>query len=80
MSTFRLLLLLSAVRSLICFLCLLRLLLPTVANPTPNPIAEAPSTLPELPAAPVAPVHVLPEAPTHTVEMTEEERAELAAL
>lgn len=53
---------------------------PTVANPTPNPIAEAPSTLPELPAAPVAPVHVLPEAPTHTVEMTEEERAELAAL
>ena len=52
----------------------------SVVNPTPNPIAEPPSSLPELPAAPIAPVHVLPEAPTHTVEMTEEERAELAAL
>jgi DNA-binding FrmR family transcriptional regulator len=52
----------------------------SVVNPTPNPIAELSSSLPELPAAPIAPVHVLPEAPTHTVEMTEDERAELAAL
>lgn len=42
--------------------------------------ASQPPVVPDLPVAPSNAIHVLPDAPSHAVQMTEEEKAELAAL
>lgn len=52
---------------------------PLSATAKPNPVSAPLPPVPELPVAPTAPVNVLPEAPSHVVEMSEEQR-ELAAL